>query len=202
MTIEITTGILMKTLSLLGSISLIVLVVEVASIPAQSSNLVIRPAVLAQAKASDYLLSGLEKVRKRNFNGAIEDYTQAIKLDPEYEKAYYNRGLANFQIGELDAAVADFSKTVLLDRDHVRAYYHRGRTYSVQEDFEAAILDFTQAIQMDPSFAKAYKNRAQAYTMIGALSQARSDYETALSLFEVQEEAQEVEKVREKLDQL
>ena len=41
---------------------------------------------------------------------AIEDYSQAIRLDPQYAKAYYNRGIAYGNLGQQEIANRDFAK--------------------------------------------------------------------------------------------
>ena len=59
-----------------------------------------------------------EQGRKLYFRGrydeAIEEYTEAIRLNPEYASAYMNRGLSYKQIGKKDEALADFEKVITL----------------------------------------------------------------------------------------
>ena len=50
-----------------------------------------------------------------NFDLAIKDYDQAIKLKPDAARAYYHRGLAKFGICDLDGADADIMKARELD---------------------------------------------------------------------------------------
>ncbi len=42
--------------------------------------------------------------------GAIEDYTQAIKINYNYGDAYYNRGTARSYLGDKLLAIEDFQK--------------------------------------------------------------------------------------------
>ena len=46
--------------------------------------------------AEEYLVIGNEKLVNKNYSGAIEDFTKAIELNPNYADAYYNRGLCKF----------------------------------------------------------------------------------------------------------
>ena len=41
-----------------------------------------------------YFDRGFDKGEKGDHNGAISDFTKAIKINPEYPEAYYNRGVA------------------------------------------------------------------------------------------------------------
>lgn len=148
---------------------------------------------------SALLMSGLEKVKKRDYQGAIADYSQSLLRDPSYDKAYYNRGLAYLEIGELKSAAADFTQVIQLKPSHNKAYYHRGRTHVLLEDLQKALSDFSQAIQLDPTDAKAYKNRAQVKINLGDKAGGIADYEKAISLFTEQKQPAEAEKITEKL---
>ncbi|MDP7036000.1 MAG: tetratricopeptide repeat protein, partial [Planctomycetota bacterium] len=44
--------------------------------------------------------------------GAVEDYTRAIALNPRYAEAYVNRGNKYGSQGNLRAALADFEKAL------------------------------------------------------------------------------------------
>ncbi len=60
--------------------------------------------------ASEYLDRGCDKDDKKDFKGAIEDYTKAIELKPKYAEAYYNRGCAKEELGDKEGAIADLQK--------------------------------------------------------------------------------------------
>src|SRR5882672_1492628 len=42
---------------------------------------------------------------KKDYDRAMADYGEAIKLDPKYSRAYYNRGLVYATKGDYDRAV-------------------------------------------------------------------------------------------------
>ena len=42
--------------------------------------------------------------------GAIEDYTKAIELKPDYAGAYYNRAISHKNLGDKNIAIADYQK--------------------------------------------------------------------------------------------
>ena len=53
---------------------------------------------------------GISYIEKGEFDKAIADYTEAIRLNPKNAKAYYNRGTSYAKKGEQDKADADFAK--------------------------------------------------------------------------------------------
>lgn len=49
-------------------------------------------------------------LRNKDYNRAIDDYTEAIRLNPDLAEAYYNRALTLVFIDELQLAAADLSR--------------------------------------------------------------------------------------------
>ncbi len=53
---------------------------------------------------------------KGDLDRAIDDYTRAIGLDPEYARAYRARGEAYKAKGDMGRATADFQKSAELEQ--------------------------------------------------------------------------------------
>jgi len=64
----------------------------------------------AGTKTEDFFLRGEDKYQKGDYQGAIVAYTQAIALNPNYAKAYYNRGIARDDLGDKQGAVGDYNQ--------------------------------------------------------------------------------------------
>jgi tetratricopeptide (TPR) repeat protein len=83
--------------------------------------------------------------------GAIDDLSQALKLDPpESATLLRNRGLAWLKIGELDRALQDTDEALALVPDDAVAYNNRGIIHRDQGNFQQAEIDLRQAIELDP----------------------------------------------------
>ena len=48
---------------------------------------------------------------KGDFEWALNDFNQAISLNPNYGKAYKNRGMVYLETGEFEKALDDFSQS-------------------------------------------------------------------------------------------
>ena len=46
----------------------------------------------------------------RDFRAAIADYDEAIRRDPEFAEAYFNRGLSYLSLGNINQGIRDLSK--------------------------------------------------------------------------------------------
>ncbi|MCY7275518.1 MAG: tetratricopeptide repeat-containing serine protease family protein, partial [Phormidesmis sp. CAN_BIN44] len=58
--------------------------------------------------------------------GALEDYTQAIRLDPKSAAAYYSRGIVRFNLGDKQGAIEDSTQAIRLASKFAAAYSNRG----------------------------------------------------------------------------
>ena len=50
------------------------------------------------------------KVKKRDYLGAISDYSKAITLEPDFSEAYFNRGLTRIYMNDLEGGALDLSR--------------------------------------------------------------------------------------------
>jgi tetratricopeptide (TPR) repeat protein len=60
--------------------------------------------------ADAYFLQGLSRYKLGDHRGAIEDYNQAIQLDPKLGEAYVLRGLSKIQLNQKNSGCLDLSK--------------------------------------------------------------------------------------------
>ena len=130
--------------------------------------------MLSQAELA--LQQGNFLMTLRQIDEAIERYSCAIKLNPNYTDAYNNRGVAYGKQDDCDRALANFDIAIDLNPNYAAAYYNRGGTYSDKGDYDLAITDYTKAIQLNPDYASAYNNRGVAYSDKGDYDLAITDY--------------------------
>jgi tetratricopeptide (TPR) repeat protein len=107
-----------------------------------------------------YYLRGDLKYQLKDYYGAIEDYTAAIKIDPSFTDALFKRGLAFQYVKEFQEAMKDYSKVIKIAPNNPNGYYYRGQIRQVLKDFKGAIVDYTRAITIDRNFPDSYRNRA------------------------------------------
>jgi tetratricopeptide (TPR) repeat protein len=61
-------------------------------------------------KAIEYFKKANEYVQKNNAEKAIEFYTEAIKIQPNFHEAYYGRGASYYFLGKKNEAMKDWKK--------------------------------------------------------------------------------------------
>lgn len=59
--------------------------------------------------------------------------------------AYYNRGIAKFNLKDLHGAISDYNKAIELDPKYTDAYYNRGSVKIMLGEKENGCLDLSKA---------------------------------------------------------
>ncbi|MBY0546602.1 MAG: tetratricopeptide repeat protein [Candidatus Obscuribacterales bacterium] len=137
----------------------------------------------AESEVERLQAEGLGKFSQANFAGAINDYTDAIKLAPTRGVLYLQRGLARIEEGLFDLALADLDKALEFDKPNSLAIsICRGKAHFGLKNYERALDDFSSAIKSDPKASLAFIGRAEAYLALGEDDKSLRDLERALKL--------------------
>jgi tetratricopeptide (TPR) repeat protein len=113
---------------------------------------------------------------------ALEEFEQAVALNPGYWKAVHNRGVSYAVAHRFDEAIADFTRVTELKPDYANAWFNRGEIYFEQEDYESAVADYDQMIRLKPDDYEARLQRGHAYFHLRRFSEAQTDYTRAAGL--------------------
>ncbi len=126
-----------------------------------------------------YLNRGQAYLDRWDFNLALSDFNQAIRLDPNLAAAYDGRGL--FYKFYPDRAIADYDEAIRLDPNSAKAYIDRSAAYRAKGDNDLAIADLDMAIRLAPDSATAYRSRGLAYQANNDLDHAIADFDSAIA---------------------
>lgn len=86
----------------------------------------------------------------KQYDRAIRDYDEALRLHPQYAYAYNNRGLAYRDLTQYHRAVQDYSEAIKLNPGFVDAYGNRGWAYEVLRQKRLALNDYLAALRLRP----------------------------------------------------
>jgi len=82
---------------------------------------------------------------------SIKDYTQAIRLTPDFAYHHANRGDVYFEKKEYQKAIADYSEAIRLDNKNPYFHSNRAKAYRAAGQTALAIQDETTAASLSHS---------------------------------------------------
>jgi tetratricopeptide (TPR) repeat protein len=144
--------------------------------------------------ASMYFLRGNAYNSRGDYDRAINDFSDAIRLDPnrggadEAGAVYNNRASVYISKGDYYRALADCNDAVRLNPKYSLAYTTRGVAYQKQGDYDHAIADFSEAVRLDPGrggsglIGGGYSNLGNAYRAKGDNGHAIIEWTEAIRL--------------------
>lgn len=135
-----------------------------------------------QPSAKKFNDSGLTFYEKDHYDAAIHEYSEAIRLSPDYAEAFKNRGNAYHAKGDYSHAIEDYTQALRLQPGYVGTLLERGLSYDNQGNYEQAIQDYTEAIRLDSNYGEAFFQRGSDYRLLGDQFKAHKDIEQALAL--------------------
>jgi tetratricopeptide (TPR) repeat protein len=142
--------------------------------------------------AAAYFNRGLAYYNQRRYDVAIDDFDQAIQLQPNPAPGsgqavtsavtFDYRGNAYRHEGQYDRAVADFDEALRLNPDAAEIFDDRGVAYFGGHQYDRAIQDYDRAIGLASNFALAFYNRGMALRALGQQDRAAVDFTQARQL--------------------
>jgi tetratricopeptide (TPR) repeat protein len=136
-----------------------------------------------------YFVNGNAWYDKGEYDKAIADYGEAIRLDPKFAMAYNNRGLAWSAKQAYDQAIADYDKAIDLDPKLADAYNNRAWLWATcpdekYRDGKKALESATRACELtDWKEASHLDTLAAAYAECGDFAHAIEYQEKAQGLY-------------------
>jgi tetratricopeptide (TPR) repeat protein len=125
---------------------------------------------------------GVAALNKREYDRAIADLSEAIRLDPKNAKAFYARGLAWDAKKEYDKALADLGEAIRLFPPYAVAYHTRGSIWRAKKEYDKALADLGEAIRFDSKFSQHYYVRGLTWYETKEYDKALADLDEAIRL--------------------
>jgi Zn-dependent protease/Tfp pilus assembly protein PilF len=110
--------------------------------------------------ASEHRQYGDALYLARRYEQAVAEYTEALRLQPNWREVLNQRGIAYGKLGSDDLAVADYSAAIALAPGLARQYLNRALAYCRMRRYDLAIADYQEAVRRDPTFADGWNNLA------------------------------------------
>ncbi len=122
-----------------------------ARIAADLESRIVQSWVEASTPAVTLLMSrGLRNLKAGATDDAVQDFSDAILLDPTLAAAWHQRGIARFSSGDLPGALRDIQETLKLEPRHFGAWRTLNQLAERREDWKAAYDAWRHVLDVDP----------------------------------------------------
>jgi len=121
-------------------------------------------------------------------------YNVLVKLEPDNDNTWHDRGIIYGKFGQYDKALADYHKALEIYPEHDRAYYNIANVFAYQDQHQQALVYFEKALSLNNRglywfglalSQKSLGNDPDAFTSIKkAIKLGDSDEEIDAGIFE------------------
>jgi len=103
-------------------------------------------------KAMIYFQRGEAYQNIKEYNKAIMDFSEAIRLFPEYDPAYFSRSSLYWLSNNYEKSIADLTTILSFLPDSGDALEHRAIRYYQLGDYNKAIDDYATLLKLNPDY--------------------------------------------------
>lgn len=139
-------------------------------------------AIRLQPSQAVYNLRGSAYYDRGEYEIAVADFDDALKLGPPDGTIFHNRGNAWRGKGDYAKAIADYDMSIKANPKSAFSYQNRGISKEALGDLDGALTDINQAIRLDPTLPQPLINRTAIWRVRGDYDRAIADGSEALRL--------------------
>lgn len=136
----------------------------------------------ALTRSNQLVKTGKSEARLSKHFDAINDFSKAIKLNPNNHHAYFYRARSRKALRDFQSAVEDYSYSIKINPKSSKVYTERGWCLGKLDLKKQAIKDLNKAIALDSKNYKAYQYRSEIKYKQGDFQGALSDFNRVLKL--------------------
>lgn len=121
-------------------------------------------------------------LRKGRTSEAIDQFTEALRINPDYAEAHNNLGYALLVTGRTSAAIEQCKDALRIDPTYAHAHNNLGNALAQTGRASEAIDHYKQTLRMNPNSADAHSNLGAALAQMGRISEAIEELKAAVRI--------------------
>jgi tetratricopeptide (TPR) repeat protein len=129
-----------------------------------------------------YLERGIASYRSGDFQGAIGNLGEAIRLNPNDAQSYHIRGNVWDELGVFERALADYDEAIRISPDSPAVFHDRAILWQRKGAFDKALVDLDRAVRFSFVDANIYCDRGLVWYLKGRHDRAIADFDRAMKL--------------------
>jgi tetratricopeptide (TPR) repeat protein len=132
--------------------------------------------------ANFYRERGIAAYRSGDFLGAIGNFDEAIRLNPDDAQSHNIRGNVWDELGVFERALADYDDSIRIDPNNPAVFHDRAILWQRKGTLDNALLDLDRAIRFSFSNANLYCDHGLVWYQKGRHERAIADFNQAIKL--------------------
>lgn len=129
-----------------------------------------------------WAIRGMIRFENEDFNDALRDLNESIRLRQTNPVAFNNRGIILNAMGRFGEAMQNLDHAIKLNENYADAYENRGLVNAAMGRYDFAIKDYDKAIKLRSTNPWSFINRGSAKNNMGEFKDAKADFMKALKL--------------------
>jgi len=121
----------------------------------------------------DFYKTGLAFAKAGNHMDAVDQFTRALELDPDYVSAYIQRAVSYEAAGDLNKAADDLRRALVFEQKEPELFYVAARVNFALGNYKESLELAHKSVLLD-------KKNESAYRLLARTQLAMEDYSTAL----------------------
>ena len=121
-------------------------------------------------------------LRKGRTSEAIDQFTEALRINPDYAEAHNNLGYALLVTGRTSAAIEQCKEALRIDPTYAHAHNNLGNALAQTGRASEAIEHYKQTLRMNPNSADAHSNLGAALALMDRISEAIEELKAAVRI--------------------
>ncbi|GFO96066.1 TPR repeats containing protein [groundwater metagenome] len=125
---------------------------------------------------------GIAYDRAEMYKNAIEEFNEALRLDPGYIEVLNNLAVTYHRMGLVDEASERLREALRLRPGYLEAHCNLGNIYASAGRYEEALLEFEAALSLNPNNALVHSSLGNVYAEQDKLPEATREFLEAVRL--------------------
>lgn len=113
---------------------------------------------------------------------AVEEYGQALRIDPDSADAHNNLGIALFALGRAPEGLKHFQRSLQLKPHWAPMHFNFAGALARSGQLEDAITQYREALRITPDYPEARYSLGGVLLLLGRIPEAISEYEETLRI--------------------
>jgi tetratricopeptide (TPR) repeat protein len=134
-------------------------------------------------KTEELLQKAFDLYDSGDYLSAVNSFDDLIKADPNFKRAWSNKGNALAELGRYEEALNSYDKAIEIDPKYAAAWYNKGNLFDQLMRYKESIECYDKAIEIDPKYAEAWNNKGWILDKLSKYDESLKCYSMAIKLY-------------------